>query len=135
MKSTSNKPKPLTVYLKNINFETNDLIDDGLALEKDFLPFIVNRCLSYFADTVLYANDMNRHSMLPLRAQYDYLRISVRKRKRFSPWKKKVIDKRLQLVQEYFEVSYTKAKEYLKILTESNLAVIESILEKGGSKS
>ena len=45
-------------YLNSINMTKKDLIVDEQS-EKDYVPFIVNRGLGYFADTVLFANEMN----------------------------------------------------------------------------
>ena len=56
---------------------------------KSYPPFIVNKCLSGFLDTVLYANEMNMHSHLDKKIQYDFFINSITPRKRFSPWEKK----------------------------------------------
>ena len=40
--------------------------------EKAYAPFLVNRSLSYYQDTVMFANEMNRHAQLDNRLQYDF---------------------------------------------------------------
>ena len=54
------------------------MIDD--LAEKDYNSFMVNRGLSYYNDTVIYANEMNIHNQIDSRMQYDFLRNIIRKR-------------------------------------------------------
>mgnify|MGYP000935935724 CR=1 FL=1 len=65
----------------DINFGKKNLFkdDDKNILEKDYNSFIINRGLSYFVDTVLYANEMNLRHELNNRMQNDYLLNSIRK--------------------------------------------------------
>ena len=50
-------------YVNAINFNKQDLMtgteNDELA-EAGYVPFLANRSLSNFADTIMYANEMNR---------------------------------------------------------------------------
>ena len=47
-------------YLKAINFSKEPLMDsEDILMEKEYLPFIVNRCLSFFPDTIIQSNYMN----------------------------------------------------------------------------
>jgi hypothetical protein len=49
----------LTDYLNSINYEKNDVfVVDPEVAEKNYIPYIINRCLSYFTDTILHANQM-----------------------------------------------------------------------------
>ena len=51
----------LTNYLTAINWSKEKLLDsDEKDWEKKYPPFIINKGLSYFPDTVMYANEMNR---------------------------------------------------------------------------
>ena len=40
--------------------------------EKEYSPFMVNRALSYYRDTVLFANVMNQYPNLDKRLQYNF---------------------------------------------------------------
>ena len=72
--------------------------------EKEYPSFVVNKCLSYFPDTIHYANVMNKYNyMLDNKIQYEFYLYSIRKRKRFSPWIKKENDENLEAVKEYYE--------------------------------
>ena len=74
-------------YMTSITSSKIDIMCDDID-EKAYNSFMVNRGLSYFYDTVLFANEMNKYSHLDSRLQYDFLRQIVRKKKRFSKWLK-----------------------------------------------
>jgi len=99
---------------------------------KKYPPFVVNRCLSSFTDTILFANEMNKNSHLPNKLQYDFLLNSVKPRKRFSPWTRKDSIDYLESVKEYYGYNDDKALQALRILTKDQLDHIAKILDKGG---
>ena len=46
-------------YLNAINHSKKRLLDtDDEFVEKQYAPYVVNRCLSYFPDTIFHANQM-----------------------------------------------------------------------------
>ena len=69
-------------YVNSINYSKKDIMVDDIA-EKGYNSFMVNRSLSYFQDTVLMANEMNKNHQIDKRLQFDFLINIVRKRKRF----------------------------------------------------
>jgi len=93
---------------------------------------MVNKGLSYFADTVMQANEMNRLYDAPKKWQFQYLLNSIAKKKRFSKWHKADVSKSLSLVMEYYGYSSEKATVALGLLTEDQLKNIEERLNKGG---
>ena len=120
-------------YLNAINYTKKDIMVDDIA-EKQYNPFMVNRGLSYFQDTVLMANEMNQYAHLDSRLQFDFLINIVRKRKRFSKWNKPEVATDLDVVKEYYGYSNEKAKTVLDILTKDQLKSIKEKLYKGGTK-
>ena len=74
-------------FVKAINYTKKDIMVDDLT-EGEYKPFLTNRALSYFPDTVLYANEMNQCGHLDSRLQFDFFINIIKKRKRFSPWLK-----------------------------------------------
>jgi len=117
-------------FLKSINDTKINLIDDDENCEKLYLPFVVNRCLSYFSDTILYANEMNRNYHTDHKLQYDYYLNSIRKRKRFSRWMKNESSDDLDLIKFHYKYSDRKAKEALSILGESGVNKIRDLYGK-----
>jgi len=101
---------------------------------KDYVPFVVNRALSYHMDCVLYANEVNLYPELEKDMQYQYLLNTVRSMKRqFQPWQKSSTDKDLECVKIYFGYSNQKAKEALRILNDEQIAEIKRKTDKGGT--
>ena len=100
---------------------------------KDYVPFVVNRALSYHMDCVLYVNEMNLHPEVEKDLQYQYLLNTIRPMKRkFQPWQKSEVDKNLDCVKTYFGYSNQKAKEALRILNDEQIAEIKRRTDKGG---
>ena len=118
-------------YLNAINDTKKDIMVDDIA-EKGYSSFMVNRGLSYFNDTVLFANEMNRNHHLDARLQFDYLLNNIRKKRRYSKWLKPEKLQNVELVKEYYGFSYEKAKDALRILSGNQLAYIINKLNQGG---
>ena len=123
----------LSEYLNAINYTKENLLDtDDESVEKQYTPFVVNRCLSYFIDTVLYANEMNQRSHLDKKLQFDYLLNSIRKNKRYSKWLKRESEENLELVKNFYGYSDSKAREILDIITEEDIVWMRQMLDTGG---
>ena len=120
-------------YLYSINQSKKNILDDDPDAVKKYPAYVVNRCLSSFTDTVLYANEMNKNSHLPPKMQYDFLLNSVKPRKRFSPWARKDSIDYLDVVKEYYGYNDDKALQALRILTKDQLDKITYLLRKGGN--
>ena len=120
-------------YLTAINDTKKDIMIDDIA-EKGYNSFMVNRGLSYFNDTVLYANEMNRHHHLDNRLQFDFLINIIRKRKRFSKWIKPDTASDVEVVKEYYGYSNEKARQALTLLTPEQITMIKKKAFKGGRK-
>ena len=123
---------PLKDYLNSINFSKNYLMDEDPGWEKNYPAYVINKFLSHHMDTIMFANEMNIHSHIDKRLQYDFLINIVRPRKRFSPWGKKQKVKDLDLVKKYYGYSSDKATQALEILTPTQLNYIKDKLNKGG---
>lgn len=101
--------------------------------EKDYVPYVVNKALSFHYDCILYANEMNKHPSLDKLLQYHYYLNTIRPYKRpFQKWHKKDSIENLSLIKEYYNVSNDKAKEILGILTDAQIEIVKKKLEKGG---
>ena len=107
-------------------------MDEDPDAVKKYPSYIINRCLSSFTDTVLYANEMNKNSHLPNKMKYDFFLNSVKPRKRFSPWTRKDSIDYLDVVKEYYGYNDDKALQALRILTKNQLDKITYLLRKGG---
>jgi Bacteriophage clamp loader A subunit len=123
-------------FVNAINTSKKDLIRESEApdlMEKQYSPFLVNRALSYFIDTILYANEMNRVNHVDSKLQNDYYLNSIRSAKRFSKWSKPVENSDIESIQEYYKVNYNRALEISKVLTKEQLDLIRIKIIKGGN--
>jgi len=123
---------PLKDYLNSINYSKEYLMGDDPGWEKNYTPYVINKCVSHHMDTIMFANEMNRYPNLDKRLQYDFFINTIRSRKRFSPWgKKKKVDD-LELVKQYYGYSNEKAQQALRILSPEQLDFIKEKLNRGG---
>jgi hypothetical protein len=120
-------------YLTAINDTKKNVMIDDIA-EKGYNAFMVNRGLSYFNDTVLFANEMNLNAHLDNRLQFDFLINIVRRRKRFSKWMKPETASDVEVVKEYYGYSNEKARQALTLLTPEQIIDIKKKVYKGGTK-
>ncbi len=120
-------------YLNAINHEKKNLMDtDDELWEKKYPPFIINKCLAPFPDTIFLVNEMNKYHHLDKKLQFDFLLNSLRTRKRFTPWLKANKSKSLEYVKEYYGYNNEKAKSALKLLNDEQIKIIKDSLNKGG---
>ena len=123
----------LKEYLKAINQSKEPLMDSEDEMwEKKYSPFISNRCLYPFSDTILLVNEMNIYNGLDNKLQFQFLLNSIRTRKRFAPWLKTSKIKNLETIKEYFGYSNQRVKEVLNVLTDEDISYMETKLNKGG---
>jgi hypothetical protein len=115
-------------YIKTI-LNTGEQLDPS-----GYNPFMVNRGLSFYRDTVFYANEMNRYHGLDYDMQYKFLNGVVKKHKRpYAKWEK--ADKKDEVILavcEAFKVNRQRALEIIRTLNNDNLEQIKESLYKGG---
>ena len=114
--------------IKAISSTKKDILEN----EKDYNGFMVNRGLSYFPDTVIYANEMNKYHHLDTRLQFDFLINIVRKRNRFSKWNKSIESENISAIKKFYGYSNEKARDVLPLLSDENLKIIRGRIQHGG---
>lgn len=120
-------------YVNAINFTKENLMDgESESDPKAYNSFLINRALSYFPDTVLAANIINKYHGLDNKLQFDFLLNIVRKRKRFSKWNKPELSDGVEAVKEYYGYSNEKAEIALSLLSQEQLEIIKTRIYKGG---
>ena len=120
-------------YLNSINLTKQDIMVDDIC-EKAYNSFMVNRGLSYFPDTVIIANEMNKHHQIDNKLQYHFLINMIRKRKRFSKWAKANKESDIDAVKEYYGYSNEKARQALTLLSPDQITIIKNKVSKGGRR-
>ncbi|MBC8443065.1 MAG: DNA polymerase clamp loader subunit A [Proteobacteria bacterium] len=117
----------LTDFLNSINSTKKNILDGCPEAERLYTPFVVNRCLSYFPDTIMQSNEMNMSSHMDSKIQYDYLLNSTRSRRRFSKWFKIENDSDVELIKQHYNINTRRAREYKKLMTKENIISLRNL--------
>lgn len=120
-------------FVNAIHYTKENLIVDDWS-EKQYNPFIINKSLSFGADTVIAANEMNSRPHVEKRLQFDFLINTIRPRKRFNKWLKADKVEDLEVVKQYYKYNTEKAQQALRILSPEQLLTIKERLNTGGLK-
>jgi hypothetical protein len=124
------KLSPFT-FINAISHTKQDVLAGNVDEEemlKQYIPHIINKGMSYFEDSILHANEMNRRPHATPKMQYRYYMASLRSRKRFSKWMKPDDEQNVKMVQRIYGCNPSVAKQYLKVLTEDQLVDLNRII-------
>lgn len=122
-------------FVNSINDKKTHFGEFNQYYEASYKPFLVNRHLSYFPDTVFSAQDMNVNWHLPHKMQYEFLYNEVRPKRRFKKWPPaRTTPEDVGIVRDYFGVNPQRAREYLELLTSDQLLEIKERLDRGGDE-
>jgi len=103
------------------------------STEAEYVPFMVNRALSYHKDSVLYANEMNRRHQLDKKLQNDFLLNTIRAKKRpFNKWIKPEKSEDIACIKSFYGFSDAKARDALRLLTDKQIQELKEKTDKGG---
>lgn len=119
-------------FINAITFNKTELMVDDWS-EKQYVSYIVNKGLSYGADTVIPANEMNSRPHIDKKLQFQFLINSIRPRKRFNKWIKAEKIESIEVVKTHYGYSTEKARQALSILNQSQIDYLKQKLEKGGA--
>lgn len=101
--------------------------------EKDYVPFMINRAMSYHIDSVMFAQELNQRPTMPKQWQYDFLRYAVYpKKKRFSKWAKPEEDHLIELISESYQVNRQRAIGIRALLDDDAIKILREKTERGG---
>ncbi len=118
-------------YVSAINYNKKDIMVDDVT-EKEYNAYIINKALSFFPDTILYANEMNKYHHLDHRLQFDFFINIIKKKQRFSKWLKPSEMENLELIKNYYGYSNEKAKSVLTLLSNEQIDELKKRMYKGG---
>lgn len=126
-----NEKKP-TVFdcINDISYnKTNDP-----SLKEHYNSFIVNKAFSLYPDTIMLANEMNMNHHISQHMQHAFLFNSIRKRKRWAKWPKKINNNTISMIASAYNVNYNKAMSISKLLTNAQIQIIEQCTNRGGKE-
>lgn len=101
--------------------------------EKEYVPFLTNRSLSYHSDCIMYANEMNRRHFLDKKLQNDFLLNTVRSKKRpFAKWVKTEKREDIECIKLAYGLSDTKALDAKRLLSDEQIQKLKEQTDTGG---
>ena len=115
-------------FIAAIN-SSKDIIKSGEQQEKNYDPYITNRNYSLYVDTILYANEINKCYQLDKKLQFDYYLNTIRPMKRYAKWLRKEKAEDIADIMTYYKVSFSKANDISKILTQEQKEIIRRIIK------
>lgn len=120
-------------FVNSVNFSKENLVEANPDCEDEYVPYFTNKALSYFPDTIFHSQLMNENSHIGKKLQYEYLLVSVPKKKRFSKWIKPEKLEILECLKRRYHYNDTKAQEALRCLTPEQIeAMISAELTADG---
>lgn len=115
------------VYVNSINNKKEHLFDKHEG--EGYNSYLVNKSLSYFPDTVLFANDVNKNYDMPDQQKFDYLYFTIRKRNRaIKKWHKIDNQKTITNVMEYYKCNAKVARQYLRTMKSEDIDYINNMM-------
>lgn len=126
------KAKKVFEYLKAVSMTKSVAHLEDVDFDDHYIPWLINRGLSYHQDAVLAANSMNERPWLSPALQFRFLLNTLRARSRFSAWLKRSDSEDVVLVAEYYGCSVRHAHSLLTFHSDDQLRCIRARLNKGG---
>ena len=124
--------KKSSAYFFNAICDKKDVIAENPDLEREYVPYVINKYFSYHQDCIADANEMNQNPFLDKKMQFDYFINNSRKRKRRLLWETERVSDDVSSIKEYFKTSLSKAKYIYKLMGVDDMGVIRKRLFKGG---
>lgn len=122
-------------FLNTINDTKKNLMNIDPGCERIYVPFVINKSLSYFPETLFESNMMNFYNNLSKKMQYDYYLLKLSKKKRFCKWHKDKTTniEEIQIIKAYYGYSDKKAIEASKILSKNEIETLKKLLNTDGN--
>ena len=118
-------------FINAISHTKQDLMESEEA-ESQYKPYVINKGLSFFPDTVIQANEMNSRPHLNKKMQFNFLINIIRSKKRYSKWLKADKLSALDIIQQYYGYSKDKARQVFPLFSEEQIEYLKRRIKKGG---
>lgn len=119
-------------WLGDLNYGKQYLFDDNS--ERDFDAFMIRKGLSQNVETIMYANELNKHWHMSKQMAHDFLFYAISKKKRFGKWSKQSGDDKdeIDLICRHYVVNRNRAIDILKTLTAEDVKALKEMYVVGG---
>ena len=116
------EPKKKDNVFAHANAIMRDADRDALDKTPKYNAYLTNRALSQHADCIFQAHTINGYPNAPDEIQFDYLFLTVPKRKRgFGKWAKGEEDSNAEIVSRYYGLRMDKARGMSRCLTQDQI--------------
>jgi len=113
--------------------DQKDPVEWDDAVEKIYVPFLVNRAYSFNQQTILFAAELNKYPNISKKQHFDFLFQGLPKSKRYDKWEKQETDHNdVLMIQSYYDINITEARRRHHLLTTEQLDDIRTRTRKGG---
>ena len=139
------KPKKLSPFdfVNAITYGKQDMfpVDEttgkrNARTDSEYPKFLINRALSYFSDTILFANVANSTlNNVPNASHFDFYRLAVDRKRRFAKWAKPIDNEDVDLICNHYQINKQKAIEVLTILSPDDLNKLRKLYNHGGKRN
>lgn len=104
-------------FVNNITLSKEEISVEAFEEgKKNYIPFIINRSLSYHFNCIFFANELNINSHLEPKLQYDFYLRTIKKGKRYAKWCKQTNIEELKTISQKYKCNLRRAKEIFHIL-------------------
>jgi hypothetical protein len=112
-------------WLTDLSFKKEGLFNPNT--KNDFVTFMINRGFAQHLDTIMYANEMNKHPYIDKELVHDFYFYVLPKKKRYGKWAKQNVDDKeiLDIIMKHYCVNRLVAIEYLKLLTSEQIEYLK----------
>lgn len=118
----------------DVSFDKKGLFHQSDEAERVYNIFMTNLLLSQHADCLLHINELNCRPWMSKKMHNDYLLHSLSKRRRFAKLAKPEVIEDIDLIQEIYGMSRSRAMQVLNLLSADQLAEMKASRYTGGSK-
>jgi len=101
-------------------------------IDNYYISYIINRMVAQYPELIVFAEYMNRYHNIDKYDQFLYYCQIIPKSKRKVLWIGREKNDDIDIISEYYCVSYTKAMEYYKILDSDQIDVLREKINEGG---
>jgi len=119
-------------FINSLTTKKYIMVDD--EIEKQYIPFVINRGISQSLSDVPYTYKMNLYCDLPKKMQYDYYFHALKAGKRYEKWGKEEKYNKLEYIIQYYKCSKQKAIGIINRLSEDQVNQIERRLTSFGGR-
>lgn len=103
--------------------------------EKEYIPFVINKSMSFIKEYIPYVDAMNMYPDLPAKMQCLFYYHAIPRGKKYSKWLKDetVRDSSLiEMIAKEYGINIRLAEQYLKLLDDEKIEIIRKRNDCGG---